>query len=90
MCDKCLVWDEKERKEVESRILKLKDDSLLELFEQIGITWEISDEEVVGDIREGKYDSNCLDVLMSEPSSKENLLEHLSILERQNKEEVLH
>ncbi len=86
MCNKCLTWDSKERKEIEDRILKLTDNQIEELFEKVGISWIASleeMEEIVSEIRKQKHDSINLDTLMSETDSRENLLKWIEYYEKQ-------
>jgi len=70
-----LQWNEKERLEVESKVLGLRNDQIAALFFLTEIKFSKNDiENVVAEIKMNKHESLHLDVLIAEADSKENLL----------------
>jgi len=84
-----LDWSEREQLELESRILKLRDDQIAALLYIVGLNFSRNDiEEVVVDIRKNEHKSGHLPILIFEANSKENLLWWLDYFEKQNKKSL--
>lgn len=80
-----LDWTDEERKELEERILNLKDDQLGALAcLMVGFSEE-DVEDVVKDIKENKQGSGHLCILTDEAESKEKLLWWVDYFTRANK-----
>lgn len=84
MCDKCIKWNKQELEDVESRILSLSDEQIIDLFKNVGISYKTPMTKIVGEMRESKA-SLPMDVLTSEARSKEELLKWIDFFEKQNK-----
>lgn len=81
-----LEWDENERKEVEKRILNLRDDQLAALLNLVGLGFSLNDiEEVVEEIKTNKHESGHLPILIEEAESKEVLLWWVEFFEKHNR-----
>ena len=80
-----MKWEEKEREKTESRILKLKDNQIGELFEKVGIKFLYTAiEEIVSELKENELNSINLDILMREANTKGNLFAWIEYFERNN------
>ena len=85
-CKGDLRWSDKERTELESKILRLRKDQIAALFYCVGIKFSKDDiEKVVSDIINNKQKSGHLGILTDEASSKEDLLWWISYFESANK-----
>ena len=69
-----IIWDQKERKMLEGRILKLRDDQLGALAKICGGFADKDIPAVVKDIREFAAHSGHLPIILEEAESKENIL----------------
>ena len=70
-----LQWTDKESKEIETRILRLRNDQIAALLYLVDIKFAKRDlEDVVLEIKKNKHDSSHLGILIAEADSKENLL----------------
>lgn len=87
MCDKCIKWNKRELDKVESRILRLSDKQIIDLFAKVGISYKAPMSQVVAEMRESKW-SIPMDVLTSEARSKEELFKLIGIFEKQNNQEI--
>ncbi|MFH0906964.1 MAG: hypothetical protein V1829_01800, partial [bacterium] len=77
---------DKERQELESRILSLRNDQIATLLNLVGLKFSRNDiEDVVKDITENKQCSGHLITLTDEADSKENLLWWISYFEKTNR-----
>jgi len=82
-----LEWTNKERKELEKKILNLRSDQLAGLLFAVEIRFKKEDiEYVVEEIKKDKRESIHLDVLIEEADSKENLLWWVDYFTRANKD----
>jgi len=70
-----LKWDEKEARDLEKRIINLRDDQIVALFFLVGIAFFKKDiPHVLQEVREIGEGAIHLGTLLNEPDSKENLL----------------
>ena len=70
-----LHWTESEKKDLEQRILGLRDDQVGALLEIAGLGFRKDDlDDVVRDIKADGLRSGHLDILLSEANSKETFL----------------
>lgn len=82
-----LNWSEKEQANLESRILKLRDDQIAALLNLVKINFNLKDiESVVDEISKNGRESGHLPILIFEANSKKDLLWWISYFEKKNKE----
>lgn len=83
-----LQWSAKEEKELQSRILALRDDQIAVLPHLVNIYFSKDDiENVVAEIRKNNRQSGHLPIIISEADSKESLLWWLDYFEKQNEKQ---
>ena len=71
---------------MEKRILNLRDDQIMALFNLVKIEFAKKDfEEILTEIRTNREDSQHLGILLDEADSAENLLWWVSFFEKENK-----
>lgn len=81
-----LQWSEKEKVELEKRILNLRKDQLGALLNLVGLNFSLSDiEEIVEDIKKNEQSSGHLSILVSEANSKNDLLWWICYFEKYSK-----
>lgn len=82
MADNDLVWKDERRRQIESRILDLKDEQIAALFSKVGINYPNTPmKEIVQDIRRDEHGATDLDILITEASSKDKLIKEIERFE---------
>ncbi len=77
-----LGWTKNKRRQLESRILNLRDDQIAALFYLVNIIFDKNDiKKIIKEIKKYKHESINLGTLLSEANSKKNLLWWLSYFE---------
>jgi hypothetical protein len=80
-----LKWTKKERKEVEAKVLNLRDDQIGALLNLVGLNFfRDAIYEAIAEIRRHGADSVHLDILLTEADSKENLLWWVDFFHKSN------
>ena len=86
MAEEELRWEEKERAEIVSRMLALRDDQIVALVGLVGPKFAKKDiEPIVKEFR-AEGDSGDIETFLTEATSKEDLLWWLNYFERANQE----
>jgi len=81
-----LQWTPKERRQLEKRILSLRNDQIAALLNLVGLGFSKKDiDHIVSDIRNFGSKSGHLPILTDEADSKENLLWWVNYFEEANK-----
>lgn len=81
-----LKWGEKERRELENKILNLRNDQITALFYLVEVPFPKDDiGEVVEEIRKYDRDSAYLNTLLSEADFRENLIWWVDFFKKSNK-----
>lgn len=84
--DTDLKWGDKERKNIENRILSLRDDQIASLQQIVGVCfYKKGIDDVLQEIRKNKNTSIHLSIIVEEARNKEDLIWWVEYFEKHNK-----